>query len=80
MFSDVISQAYAEILNNCKPDYARENIYPPVSVIKMLAHMNYVRLLSDARLPNGSLTKPKKELFKDALVMAKKNYFKAMKP
>jgi hypothetical protein len=46
----------------------------------MLAHIEYVRLLSNAKLPDGSLTKPKKELFKDTLMMAKKNYFKAMKP
>lgn len=79
MFSDVLSDSYYEILESIDPEYSYEEIYIPNEVIKMLAHIRYVTLLSDAMNSDGSYNYSKKKLREIALYHATKDYYRHMK-
>jgi len=59
MFSDVLSDSYYDILDAIDPEYSYENIYTPNEVIKMLAKILYVIVLSDGLNADGTFSKGK---------------------
>jgi hypothetical protein len=78
MFSDVLFDAYHGILEAIDKEYSYIEIYPPRDVIKMLAHIRYVTMLSDCRMLDGSFSKSLEEMRKISFREAKKDYYRQM--
>lgn len=74
MFSDAVFDSLQQILDAIRPDSAFINVYPKGDVINMLTHMYFVIALSDARLPNGNLTRSKAEIFQISRESAIREY------
>ena len=64
MFSDTVFDSLQSILEELRPDSAFVNVYPKGDVVNMLTHMYFIIALSDARLPDGTLTRSKAEIFR----------------
>ena len=79
MFSDVLSDAYHNILKNIDSEYSYQSIYPKNNVIKMLAQMRYLIMSSDSLLPDGTHTLSINEMKSKSLEIAKKDYSSRMK-
>jgi hypothetical protein len=76
MFSDIISDSLASILDMVSPDYAYEEVYPRMVVINMIASMLLAQVVSDARGPDGEFfgNRTLQDLRRETLVMAIKLY------
>lgn len=74
MFSDVLADTYVEIVDSIDKEYSYVDVYTPKEVIKMLAMMNYVRMLSDLRGVGGKLKYSEKKMRTIAMQQAKKDY------
>ena len=79
MFCDVLFDLYQEILEAIDPDYSYGEVYTPEEVVKMLAQINYVIMLSDFRNYDDTFRLPDDQLRSLALYRAKKDYYIRMK-